>query len=386
MRESLDIFQSNKKVPPTLADLGARQRPLSGAIQGAGGSSKIMDETRAIVASDTAQSGELLRPDDIVTARNAPAIVKLAGKAAAFAWEEFFQAELANAHTRKNYMHAVRQFLAWADDRHLELPRITPGDVGEYLQGLELATPTKKLHLAALRRFFDRLVNRHVAIINPAATVKSERYSVIEGKTPEISAKQAQALLASINPSDPVGRRDRVILATLAYTAARVGAVARLRVEDLVHDGSQYALRFAEKGGKSREIPVRHDLQRLLLDYIVTSGITEGPLFRTAHSRTRTLTKNAMTGIDICRMMKRRLKAAGLPARFSPHSFRVAAVTDLLSQDVPLEDVQHLAGHADPRTTRIYDRRRRKVTRNLVERISIRLDDEGPAGRGPRRR
>jgi hypothetical protein len=36
-----------------------------------------------------------------------------------------------------------------------------------------------------------------------------------------------------------------------------------------------------------------------------------------------------------------------------------------------LEDVQHLAGHADPRTTRLYDRRRRKVTRNIVERISI---------------
>jgi hypothetical protein len=41
---------------------------------------------------------------------------------------------------------------------------------------------------------------------------------------------------------------------------------------------------------------------------------------------------------------------------------------------------------ADPRTTRIDDRRRRKVTRNLVERISIRLDDEGPAGRDLRRR
>jgi integrase/recombinase XerD len=42
-----------------------------------------------------------------------------------------------------------------------------------------------------------------------------------------------------------------------------------------------------------------------------------------------------------------------------------------LEQNVPLEDVQYLAGHADPRTTRIYDRRRRKVTRNIVERISI---------------
>jgi site-specific recombinase XerD len=78
-----------------------------------------------------------------------------------------------------------------------------------------------------------------------------------------------------------------------------------------------------------------------------------------------------MTGIDICRMMKRRLKAAGLPRQYSPHSFRVATVTDLLEQNVELESVQDLAGHADPRTTRLYDRRRRKVTRNIVERISL---------------
>jgi len=38
---------------------------------------------------------------------------------------------------------------------------------------------------------------------------------------------------------------------------------------------------------------------------------------------------------------------------------------------VPLEDVQRLAGHADPRTTRLYDRRDKKITCNIVERISI---------------
>jgi site-specific recombinase XerD len=49
----------------------------------------------------------------------------------------------------------------------------------------------------------------------------------------------------------------------------------------------------------------------------------------------------------------------------------VAVITDLLEQGVPLEDVQHLAGHADLRTTRLYDRRQSKVTRNIVDRISI---------------
>ena len=43
-------------------------------------------------------------------------------------------------------------------------------------------------------------------------------------------------------------------------TAARVRAVAKLTHKNLKHDGTQYALRYSEKGGKSREIPVRHDL------------------------------------------------------------------------------------------------------------------------------
>jgi len=46
-------------------------------------------------------------------------------------------------------------------------------------------------------------------------------------------------------------------------------------------------------------------------------------------------------------------------------------ITNLLDQGVSLEDVPYLAGHADPRTTRPYDRRKRQVTRNIVERISI---------------
>jgi integrase/recombinase XerD len=300
-----------------------------------------------------------------------PALIAGGAAAARFAWDEFFDAEVANPHTRKNYAHAVGQFLAWCEADGLDLVRITPGHVGRYFQGLDLAVPTKKLHLAALRKFFDRLVTRHALVLNPAATVRVGRHSVVEGETPEIGPDQARALLAAIDTSTVVGRRDLAVLAVMVYTAARVGAVARLTVKSLVHDGTQYSLRFTEKGGKVREIPVRHDLERFLLDYIWTAEITDGPLFRTTLGKTGRLTPRAMTGIDICRMMKRRLRDAGLPGHFSPHSFRVATVTDLLEQAVPLEDVQYLAGHADPRTTRLYDRRRRKITRNIVERISI---------------
>lgn len=63
------------------------------------------------------------------------------------------------------------------------------------------------------------------------------------------------------------------------------------------------------------------------------------------------LSEDPVAANDIRRLLKRRLKGAGLPPIFSPHSFRVLLVIDLLSQDAPLEDVQYLAGHANPKAT-----------------------------------
>ena len=159
-----------------------------------------------------------------------PDIVHRAGQAAVSAAEEFFDGAIRND-TRRAYRHAVNQFLAWAEELGLELVRIAPRDVGQYLTSLVKKTgiATRKQHLAALRHFFDGLVTRHAIILNPALSVRSERYAVVEGKTPEISIPQARALLGSINVLTVVGQHDRAILAIMIYTASRAGAVASLK-------------------------------------------------------------------------------------------------------------------------------------------------------------
>ena len=126
-----------------------------------------------------------------------------------------------------------------------------PGDVGEYFQDLPLAVPTKKLHLAALRKFFDRHGQsprrRHQpgrdsagGAVQPSSKARRRRCA----RTGSDAAPSRSTLTTT------VGKRDPVVLAVLIYTAARVGAVARLALKSLQHDGTQYTLRFAEKGGK----------------------------------------------------------------------------------------------------------------------------------------
>jgi integrase/recombinase XerD len=122
-----------------------------------------------------------------------------------------------------------------------------------------------------------------------------------------------------------------------------------------------------KKGRKSRGIPVRHDLEGWIFEYLDAAGLRDArkdaPLFQSALKKRRSLTGRAIHVNDICRMMKRRLKDFGLSLLYSPHSFGVTTLTDLFEQGVHREDVQHLAGHA---MACPYNRRRRDAGATII--------------------
>ena len=300
-----------------------------------------------------------------------PALVTAAGPGAIFAAQEFFWGMIRNPHTRRAYQTAIAQFFAWAEGQGSDLKRITPMMVGLYFDQHAGSPATKQQHRAAMRHFFDSMVVRHVCLLNPVATVRLERFEVTEGRTPEITVEEVRLLLGAIDVSSLLGRRDRALIAFLVYTAARVGAVAKIKLGDLYEVGGLGVAHFLEKNGKSREIPLRADLLSWINAYREGAGLSgdETPLFQTVQGGE--LTGRGLSRVDACRLVKRRMLAAGLGKRLSAHSFRVATITNLLNQGVALEDVQRLAGHADPRTTRLYDRRPQVITRQVVERIAI---------------
>ena len=98
-------------------------------------------------------------------------------------------------------------------------------------------------------------------------------------------------------------------------------------------------LRFHEKGGKVREIPVRHDLLEFLHAYLEVSGWRYSepslPLFRTVVRRTKRLTQNRLTADDMARMVKRRLREAALSERLFPAAVCLLYRAARLRHDAP---------------------------------------------------
>ena len=117
------------------------------------------------VGRKTIEEPEPGRVRDVACVRldsEVPALVMRAGNAARFAYEEFIYGKIRNPYTRKNYRHAIHRFLDWSIARGLELEQVAPKDVGQYLDGLELGPATKKLHLSALRHFFDETLQLQI--------------------------------------------------------------------------------------------------------------------------------------------------------------------------------------------------------------------------------
>lgn len=321
---------------------------------------------------------------DLLTVLAYGSLRPVAPDTAAFrrACDDFFAERVANAHTRTAYLRAARHLFAWCDARGVAPMGITAGLIARYFNEQGWAVPTEKQRLAGLRALFDHLVAERVLDLNPAASVRRERYSPDEGKTPEVTTAEVRAMLAAIDTSSLIGLRDRAIIGVLNLSGARVGAVAGLRLADLTHDGITPVLHFREKNGKRRAVPVRPDLEGWLRAYFNAAGLScedksarGEPLFRCVrwdkHARRLFSTPAGMSAEFVRRMVKRRCKAAGLSDRITPHSFRVKTVTSLLEYGHPLKDVQYLVGHTDPRTTRLYDRRKKRVMWELVKQIDL---------------
>ena len=238
-----------------------------------------------------------------LAAKGFPPALERAGRVACFAADEFFSARISNPETRRAYARAVGWFLEFCERDDVELHRVTPSLAGRFLRDLPVSAAAKNQALAALHHFFDVLVGRHAVLLNPFHSVRGVRHPFGEGRTPEASVKQARRLLASIKTEDIYGLRDRAVLGTLIYTGARVGAISRLRMEDLRDHGNHRALQFAEKGGKAREIPVRHDLDEWIAAYLDGADLADAPkgspLFRAGQRRGSPLTGRAMSPLAV---------------------------------------------------------------------------------------
>ncbi len=308
---------------------------------------------------------------------NTPAILREAPHQARSRILEFFTAQIRNANTRRSYMKAAVEFLAWCEARGARsLDAITPIHVAGWIEELTgtHSAPTVKQRLAAVRHLFDWLVTGHIMQTNPAHSVRGPKHSRRRGKTPVLSPEEARHLLDSIPTDTPIGKRDRALIGLMTYTFARIGAATGMEVRDVYAQNRRLWVRLHEKGGKQAELPCHHSLEAYLDDYLDANGLRDtprAPLFQAIKRGTGKLSGSGFTQQDAHAMIQRRAVAAGISTAVCNHTFRATGITAYLKNGGTLEKAAHMANHSSTRTTQLYDRRSDDVSLDEVERILI---------------
>ncbi len=300
-----------------------------------------------------------------------------------FTLRQFFEAEVRNPNTRRAYRLGAKDFFVYLSTRHHvhAMDAITALHVGAWLDDMEqrrLSLPTIKQRLAGLRMMFGALVREQILRFNPVTVVKGPSHTVAKGKTPVLTGEQTLQLLNAIDTSTLIGLRDRAMIAAMAYSFARIGAIAALEIRHVFRQQRRLWLRLSEKGGKCHDVPCHHHLEVYLAEWLEAAchGDTpRAPLFQTfstAGKRTagaRVLSGKPMTQSMTWEMLQRRANSTGLDTAVCNHTFRATGITAYLSNGGTIERAANIAGHASTRTTQLYDRRPDDVTIDEIERI-----------------
>lgn len=166
-----------------------------------------------------------------------------------------------------------------------------------------------------------------------------------------LSDDTVKQLLAAVDRSTPLGKRDYAILLLGARYGLRASDIRILRL-DQIHWREQYIILIQSKPQRPLELPLLADVDYALVDYIRNGrpASTAPEVFlryRAPHVSLSTLNN----------VFFKAFRAAGIrpPAsRFGFHLLRHSAATSMLKRGVTLDTISDVLGHASVETTRIY--------------------------------
>ncbi|MFF7750422.1 tyrosine-type recombinase/integrase [Streptomyces sp. NPDC007971] len=267
-----------------------------------------------------------------------------------------------NGRTREEYRRDLRHYLTWCSEYGLDPFNQKRAQMDAFKNWLldHYGNGSVNRHLSVVSGMFRYAMAEleDVVFRNPAALVDRQPVSTISQAT-GLTFEEAEQLLRGAEAYNP---RCSALVHVLLLTGMRVSELVNASIEDLGEERGHKVLRITRKGGHTQTIVIPPSAWAALEKYI--GERTSGPLIVTSTGR-------RITRQGVWDTIKRLCRRAGVRT-IRTHDLRHTAITLALESGKSLESVQDMAGHADPRTTRRYDRARN----NLDNSPSYALDEQ----------
>ena len=248
------------------------------------------------------------------------------------------------------------------------------------LDNAKASNLTVRRKMATLSSYFKFMLENDIIDFNPVDGVKRPKKSPNKG-TECLSENQVRLLfdfldIEVLTLGGFTPHLHRSLIYILFYTGIRVTELIELRRKDYYIYNGMPAIRIRAKGGQMRIVPLHPDVKIVLEDYFkelrsqlrklnLPTLASDDYLFFSLKNNRNKNRKN-ISRYGVYKIINKRAFQAGIKQKISPHSARATLITALLDQGQDLYRVSLSVGHANPETTKIYDKRNRSVKDNAI--------------------
>ena len=300
--------------------------------------------------------------------------------------------------TRDAYRRDLQSWARFCDQRgqHPLLARKPDADLfGAWLQdpaGPRLTATSAARRMAAVSSWYRYLVACDLHERNPFSAAERPRVDRDYSATAFLDEPSARRLiLAAEAHRGVIGLRDAAMVRLMLQLGVRVTEACALTVDSLGTTGGQRTVTIHGKGGK-RVVRALPPAAGAALDrYLAARGAqalagadaSAGPIpsaraAETAADARPLFTTESGRPVDrthLFKLVRRLAREADLPHpdSITPHSLRHTFATLATERGADLDDLQDAMGHADPRTTRRYQRSARRLERDTAHLVAAAL-------------
>lgn len=241
----------------------------------------------------------------------------------------------------------------------LQLEDLDAPRVGEFLGYLETerrnSAATRNARLAAIHSLFKFAALRHpehadlIARVLAIPPKRTDRALVTF-----LDDQEVDAMLASPDRSQPIGRRDHALMLLAIQTGVRVSELTGLLRRDVALHQTAPHIRVSGKGRKERITPLTAQTSAVLRDWTAENpDQPTDPLFTT--NRGGPLSRDAVERLLTKHAARAQLTCPTLQTkRISPHVLRHTCAMRLLHAGVDTTVIALWLGHESTRTTQVY--------------------------------
>ena len=270
-------------------------------------------------------------------------------------------------HTVKSYKDSLSIFRRYVLEQGISIMKFTFSDCSrefllgfmEYLQHEGYEKSTCNQRLAAIKSYMWYVADGDIEQQQTALAISHVPFLRDPEKEKETINSNCLRALFEAPGKSRIGVRDTMIMILLYDSAIRLSELLALKISDINLSRSTPYIRVHGKGDRERIISISDRTADHLSYYInmfhnQSRPETEFLFYTVIHGKA-----GAMSPGNVERLIKKyaaiiRPEHPELPAKVHPHMFRRTRATDLYQNDVDLELVSRILGHASTQTTRIY--------------------------------